>query len=104
MSYNITSFNVISVKDFRINREVWKFNFAEIAEIKIDINGNVQEIEFRGEGSGHNYKEKMLPFLADSTGILESWIVWEGGDSFSGLRIVDGKVTEPEIIIWLEDE
>ena len=37
-------------------------------------------------------------------GTVEAIVTWEGGDSHGGLRICDGKVTEPAVVMALAEE
>jgi len=37
-------------------------------------------------------------------GRIEAVLIWEGGDSISGLRVVDGKVSNPAVVHALEAE
>lgn len=67
----------------------------------LDNQGNiiVSAISFRDEGSGIVYHELLLPALAKSTGKLDAVLIWEGGDSISGVRVDNGKVEEYQIDI-----
>jgi hypothetical protein len=56
------------------------------------------EFEWHGEGSGHSWNEWGMKALTLTQGRLEAILTWEGGDSVTGLRVVDGVVTEPEVI------
>lgn len=63
---------------------------------------NPDKFWWSGEGSGHAWTDFFIPKVAPKImGTLEAVVTWEGGDSHSGLRIVDGKVTEPEVIMAL---
>jgi hypothetical protein len=52
-----------------------------------------------GEGAGYEseelFKKKVAPFLIGEADIL---LVWEGGDSHTGWRIIDGKVTDCKVV------
>lgn len=64
------------------------------------------EIEFpgfHGEGSGYVFEETKQA-LALCHGDADVLFAWEGGDSYSGLRVEGGKVTEHEVIFALGDE
>lgn len=52
----------------------------------------VKEFDMSGEGSGTFYDWILVPALEESTGILEAVLIWEGGDSISGLRVIGGNV------------
>lgn len=59
---------------------------------------------WNGEGSGmfwHVFTEHIAPRIK---GTVETFVMWNGGDFFTGLRIRDGVVTEPEIVMSLADE
>ena len=57
---------------------------------------------WHGGGSGNAVHEgtweKFLRYTVGSADIL---LTWEGGDSFSGYRVVDGVVTEHEVVMAL---
>lgn len=58
----------------------------------------IKKLTWAGEGSGYLFKtflEKVVPFLRGSADVI---FIWEGGDSISGLRIVDGVATKHEVI------
>lgn len=62
----------------------------------------IKEFAWTGECSGNSWD-----FLRDTVaqcirGRIEAIVTWEGGDSVSGLRIVDGVMTEPRVIRTLE--
>jgi hypothetical protein len=57
-----------------------------------------------GEGSGHTFDvfvERVLPIFSGSADLV---ICWEGGDSYSGLRLRDHKVTKHEVVMTLGEE
>ena len=62
---------------------------------------HLKHLRWNGSGSGH---------AIDSLGEIAKYIhgridviaTWEGGDSFSGIRIVDGVYTRPKVIQYLE--
>lgn len=57
-----------------------------------------------GEWSGHSYFKVFLPHVAPNIcGVLEVIWTWSDGDA-TGLRIVDGKVTQPDVILTLAPE
>jgi len=52
-----------------------------------------------GEWSGPTYNDGALAeFAADTTGDASYLLTWAGGDSLTGLRIVDGKAYEHELV------
>jgi hypothetical protein len=58
-----------------------------------------------GDGSGYNtylvLRDKVLPAFRGSADLI---ITYERGDSFSGLRVVDGQVTEHDVVRTLGAE
>lgn len=119
MSYNIDSIEVIAADNFRLDLDVRDALAESIGDDAPEINifeydraDGATHISFRqgaslqwsGEGSGHAFDVlvgKVLPRFEGSADLL---VTWEGGDSFSGLRIRDGKVTRHKIIHALGDE
>lgn len=64
----------------------------------------IKSLNWRGCGSGGTFdslREKILPKVH---GRIDAVFVWEGGDSVSGLRVVDGKVTEHSVTYVLGEE
>lgn len=57
---------------------------------------------WNGEGSGSGFHESLADVAKYIHGRIDAIATWEGGDSFSGIRIVDGKFTEPKVIQYLE--
>lgn len=57
-----------------------------------------------GEGSGSSWDFFIKKACPKIVGNLEAIVTWEDGDSHSGLRIRNGKVTEPDVIMTLKDE
>ena len=56
-----------------------------------------------GDFSGSSWRKVFLgQILPASRGTFEGYVVWEGGDSITGLRVVDGVVTEPDVVVSLE--
>lgn len=53
---------------------------------------------FHGEGSGWAFDALRDVILPRFTGRADIVICWEGGDSYTGLRVVEGKVTAHEVI------
>ncbi len=81
-----------------LNKEVTK----RIAAHRLDYHDNVElpidRLTWRGEGSGHSFNiliEKIVPHLFGSADVV---FIWEGGDSITGLRIVNGVATTHEVI------
>lgn len=57
-----------------------------------------------GECSGRTYETLLMHVLPKIQGTLELMFVWEHGDSYSGVRVVDGKVTQHEVEFKLGKE
>lgn len=120
MSYNIDSIDIVTSDGFCIPRpklEALRIALGENApdgclfaadwpaDSCEDIRGMlfVQRIDWSGEGSGYtfdNFKAALASFLGSADLVL----TWEGGDSHTGLRLVNGKVTEHEVVMALGKE
>lgn len=77
----------------------------EVADKEPDADGYVVIDRFlwRGEGSGNSYYDIFQPHVAPKImGDVDAIVHWDGYDP-SGLRIRDGKVTEPRVLMDLED-
>mgnify|MGYP006390381243 FL=1 len=61
----------------------------------------LEHLSWCGEGSGSTWKT-FLALLEQTRGTFEGYVTWERGDCVTGLRVVDGVVTEPAIVISLE--
>ena len=122
MGYNIDSADILKSDNFRLSEhqfKEWKLaeceGTLEIAEINFLESVKYQaklmdgwyvyhNFSWGGCWSGHGYevlKKEFLPYFKGSADII---FTWEGGNSHSGLRVVDGKVTEHEVIMALGDE
>lgn len=83
---------------------------AEIKALRADLASLRDELRaskfwWSGECSGGTWEETFLPKIAPKIrGTIEAVVTWEGGDSHTGLRIRDGKVTEPEVVMTLVAE
>ncbi len=63
--------------------------------IRIPLTG----FSFSGEGSGRAYEDILLAKIAPKVmGSVDAIFTWEGGDSFSGLQIRDGVITECDVV------
>lgn len=110
MSYNISSSEYISGKltlgilDFYSLKELYKNELPEGSFLNdynskyilnfLDSEVEINQFWWYGEGSRYSLgilKDKILPLTRGEADIL---FVWEGGESFSGLRVKDGLVTE----------
>lgn len=107
MSYNVDTTDIISgslaIDPIKARRfvaehrdELAEANFldgldAETAEIV-----PLENVWWYGEGSGRGW-ELYLEALALTTGEADIVATWEGGDSFSGVRVRNGVVTEMDV-------
>lgn len=120
MSYNIDSVDIVASDGFRIARAEWEAlaeeNEADLPEISFlddqwATDCCVPDGEFlvpkrmwwSGEGSGHS-EELFMSLLASFKGNADLVLTWEGGDSFSGLRLVDSVVTEHKVTMSLGEQ
>lgn len=112
MSYNVDSARIISgsLTISRIGREwlerdefprspkedsVLPESYPRCGEEDNDGYAPITNMWWSGEASGKAVEcgafEKFLSFTKGTADII---LTWEGGDSFSGYRVVDGQVTE----------
>lgn len=115
MSYNIDSIEVlkttasINFADLRrvvasLSDKEWLPEINFIEDLKEDdpystsTTAKLTELSWRGEGSGHSWHEVFLPKIAPLIrGRIEAVVIWEGGDSVSGIIVDDGKVTDCDV-------
>jgi hypothetical protein len=64
---------------------------------------NVVKPWWYGQGSGRAF-DMFVKSLTYTRGSADILVTWEGGDSFSGLRVRDGVVTRHEIVHALGEE
>lgn len=62
------------------------------------------KVSWSGTYSGRSYEHLVEKVLPATTGSADLIFYWEGGDSFSGLRVVEGVVTKHEVVMTLGDE
>ena len=62
----------------------------------------IEKVEWCGEGA--NNTEDLFAALSHTQGMADLLLIWEGGDSMTGLRINDGEVTAHNVDIRLGDE
>ena len=122
MAYNIDhSFYIkgelkISVENARklINEEDYSFpecNFLDDLQCLLDANPELSDDEFlpienftfSGMSSGWRYDDVLKEIAPMFVGCADILFVWEGGDSFSGLRFENGKITEHNVRFVLEE-
>lgn len=63
----------------------------------------VKSLCWHGEGSGYTY-DSFKAALAKFLGTADIVVVWEGGNGHTGLRLLNGKVTEHKVVLALGDE
>lgn len=51
-----------------------------------------------GSGSNYHYPKLFIKILEHTKGTADIMLTWEGGDSFVGFRVIDGKVTQHEVV------
>lgn len=118
MSYNINSTEILSGSlSMKASKVLaWRARRRDLPELcpLDDLPGNgallqdlnadipLQKFWWSGEFSGHAY-DLLAEFVADVQGEADILFTWEGGDSFSGIRIKDGKFTEHKVVMALGD-
>lgn len=118
MSYNIDHIEVIKNDNFRIKASALKklykdyindgehwpeSNFAEQYTEHVNnptVKSGFVYIDhgfwYNGEGSGWAF-DALKERLKEFKGSAELIVAWEGGDAVSGIRVIDGIVTEHEV-------
>ena len=119
MSYNIDTVNIISTTGWirhadvidllaRFDDELPEGCFLRdlCDEDDADEDGRhtIDAMDWSGSGSGRRFKDVFPEVAKAIMGRVEAILVWEGGDSITGLRIVDGVMTEPAVIQTLASE
>jgi hypothetical protein len=116
VSYNIDSISIVHSEDFSISENEYHRlkgkHICEVPECSV-FDEDAEEIRdgrfyprhfwWCGDGSGHT-EPILREVLSAFDGEADLVITWEGGDSFSGLRLRNHKVTEHEIDMRLGDE
>ncbi len=113
MSHDITAIRVI-----RTNLRISKKNYRRALGVRrpeanplttisegdfVDGFAKV-EMDWVGEGAGNRFHDGSFDaFVRYLEGEAELVLVWEGGDSFSGIRICDGVATRSEVQFSLVD-
>lgn len=108
MSYNITSING-NFENARIHKDVvqelWDKYEGDLPEINLledllersepneDGYYPITRLSWCSQGSGWAYSILKDYVLTRTEGNMELFLTWEGGQDFTGLRVVDGKVT-----------
>jgi hypothetical protein len=118
MSYNVDDVSYLSGQ-LTIGRKVARVFMEEHERLPdinpleygdIDLSDSLPDDEqlplahphWNGEGSGHGI-EDFEALLSLTKGTADLLLVWEGGDTFTGYRVTDGKVEEKEVLIRLKD-
>jgi len=119
MSYNVDSTDILSgaltMKAGKIL--VWRARRDELPEIcplddlpsdealrqHLDADVPLSTFWWAGQFSGSSYQDVLGEFVADTQGAADILFTWESGDSFSGIRIKDGKFAEHKVVMALGD-
>lgn len=64
---------------------------------RADVMVALPNLWWYGERSGTSYDELIKIVLPATRGTIEAVMFWEGGDGVSGVRCVDGVVTECDV-------
>ncbi len=86
MGYNITSVDYINGRLY----------MTESVRSQLEEKLNLPESCF--------LQEQLYEALSHTTGSADLLLTWEGGDSHTGIRVVNGKVTKHEVVFALGDE
>lgn len=118
MSTNINSIEILSSEGFCISRPAWQEmrntqDFPDVSFLEEswpkrccdEIRGMlfVNRFSWSGEASGFLF-DKLKEFLSRFHGRVDLVLTWEGGNGASGLRLLNGKVTEHKVVQALGDE
>ena len=114
MSYNIDSIDILKQDNFTISPERFSTLVQEHSDDLAegfptrynDLCKAIGDGRFwwYGEGSGSGYDTLVNVVLSLFTGSADLLLCWEGGDSYSGLRVSNGKVTKHVIEMTLGKE
>jgi len=75
---------------------------GEIVEQPAEASAPIEHFSWAGVASSHHYADGTLgQFAADLEGAADVIFTWESGDSFSAVRIKDGKAVEHEVVMAL---
>ena len=112
MAYNIDSIEILKQDNFTITDEAFTALNVDGPELWADCD-EAQEVRdyvsrnifpWSGEGSGRGLDDLIEDVLPRFTGSADLLLTWEGGDSHSGIRVVDGVVTKHVVEMALGDE
>lgn len=124
MSYNVDSIEVIAQDNFRLPVEFIAALRKEIGDdfpelwllyedAHPDNNSHFEDVDsyryfrrinWQGDGSGYSWDKFTDVVLPKFKGSADLLVCWEGGDSYSGLRIRDGKVARHRVVMTLGEE
>jgi hypothetical protein len=119
VSYNIDSIEIVASDGFLIGKgalralrkeldddlpEINLFDQAEEDDSPGEFWHPERGIWWSGEGSGHAEAVLIESVLPKFTGSADLVLTWEGGDSHTGLRLKDGKVTRHSVVMALGEE
>ena len=99
--FNMETFSDRAFGQIEVNSslEDWEYNWdGEGLGIKgkiTDKGFEVTDLQCRGEGSGNDYYELLVPLVQKFDGHVEAGTVWEGGDTIAKITIdKDGEHSE----------
>ena len=118
MSFNVGHIEILTWEGVKmLKRDLRRFAKGDHAESSFlyehadcdaDADGFVEidreKFWWSGEGSGSSWEHFIKKIAPKIRGTIEAVVTWEDGDSHTGLRIVDGKVTEPDVVMALAPE
>lgn len=124
MSYNVTAIDIVKSEGFAIPRTLWRElalgertkpedapedsflspSWPQSSDVE-EIRGIlfVKRLPWRGEGSGTSW-ETFKRTLALFLGSADLIVTWERGDSRTGIRLLNGKLTFHKVELALGDE
>lgn len=122
MSYDISNFKTIEIKDLIIPvkaltdkvdelDESWDmeiYNFENFDEIScgsgfrlcgniIDDEIHITDIKINDDGCGRLFEFRFVPALEKSKGYLKAIITWEGGEEIEIFTVKDGEIEREDI-------
>ena len=91
--FNMETFSERAFGQIEVNSnlEDWEYNWDDEGlgiKGKITNKGlEVTDIQCRGEGSGNDYYDLLVPLVQKFNGYVEAGTVWEGGDTIAKITI-----------------
>lgn len=104
MSYNITNWKTMELKEFVLPAEIEPITYLDPKTVEFSCGegrckGSINEdyitvisIDCWGEGSGTDFLFLSNSIFPCARGRLVAWLVWEGGDDMTILIVQDGQV------------